>query len=251
MTIRNEDPDPREDELEGPEPGSEPGEETEVEASEEDEPEVEDPVDGPEDEPEVGELVQPRRPRRTAEESAGDLRRQLRARDDELAQLRAAQRPQQTAPVHQQESPEARRTRLAAMSPEDRLNTIAGENEERLHRTTQLAEFRVAEAEDRATYNELARTDKRAKAYAPQVEAMLLEERKVGRNWPRSTILKFVLGDRVLANQPKAKKQQADADVEARRQSGRPEKPKGDQGSGSKRLTDAQAREKRLLNQRI
>lgn len=253
MKFDDEGPEPPDDELEidagTAGDGPDVDDDEEIEAADDDEPEVEEPVEG-DDEPEVEEPAQPRR-RKTQEESAGDLRRQLRVRDEELARLRA-ERPQQTQPVQQQqETPQARHARLAAMSPDDRAATIMAEGEERLHRINALAEFRVAESEDKAAFNEIARQDPRAKKYAAEVEQVLLAERQQGKNWPRATILKFILGDRVLANQPKAKKQQDAAATEARRQKGNPEKPKGDAGSGKQRLNERQAREKRLLNVRI
>ncbi len=254
MLIRDEDPDPREDEIENddraPVDGPDPDDEPEIEASDEDEP-ADDDQEQVDDEP-VEEPVQRRR-QPTKDENMAALRAKARRADEleaEVTRLRTTQ-PQQTQPVQQGETPQARHARLAAMSPEDRVNAIADEREERLHRTAALADFRVAEAEDRGNFNEICRADPRAKKYAPQVEQTLLAERQAGRNWPRATILKFILGERVMANAPKAKKQQAAADENAKRQGGRPEKSKGDVGGSNKRLTEAQAREKRLLNVRI
>lgn len=242
MLIRNEDPDPREEEIEVPaDDGDLP---PEIEAVEDEEPEVVEPEEG--DEPELeDEPVEPRRAQPTKEENMAALRARARRAEEDLARER--QQRAQPSPVQQQETPQARHARLAAMSPEDRANTIAGENEERLHRVAAFAEFRVAEAQDKADFNDMVRGDPRLKQYAKPVEDILLAERQQGKNWPRATVLKFILGERMLANAPKAKKlQDAAGKSEFARQKGSPEKPKGDKGGGKQRLSESQARAARL-----
>lgn len=252
------DPDPRDEEIEdagGPDPDDLAADEPEVEASDEDEPQVDEPAEG-DDETEVEAEPEPQpRKGKTREENFAAVRARERAATEraetaerELQRERATRaQPQQP----QQETPEARRTRLAAMAPDERAHVIAAEGEERITRLSALAEFRMADREDGANFAEVCRNDPRAKRYAAEVEQMLLESRKQGTNYPRATILKFILGERVLANSAKGKKQQDVARTEANRQRGNPEKPKGDVGGGKKQLSEAQAREKRLLNQRI
>lgn len=261
MLIRNQDdPEPRDDEIDD-EPVTPPddndgdgGAEAQLE---DDDPEAdeepaddEQPQDDPIDDDDAEPPPQPRKGK-SKDENMAALRAKARRVDEleqELLRTRASTaQPQQP----QQETPQARHARLAAMPPDERAVAIAAEGEERIHRLSALAEFRIAEREDRADFAEICRSDPRAKKYAAEVEDVLLAERRANRNWSRKNVLAFILGNRVMANAPKAKKQQDAARKEAVRQQGSPAKPKGDVGGGKKQLSEAQAREKRLLNVRI
>jgi hypothetical protein len=253
-----EDPDPREDEVEIETPDDDGGDPPELEAVEDEEPveDVEEPVEA-EDEPVEDEEPSPapRKVAKTKEENFAAVRARERAATERAATLERElqqERANRAQPVQQQgETPQARQARLAAMAPDERAVALAAEGEERIHRLSAMAEFRMAEREDKADFAELTRGDPRAKKYAAEVESVLLAERQQGKNWPRKTILAFILGNRVMANAPKAKKQQDVARTEAARQTGNPAKSKGDVGGGKKQLSEAQAREKRLLNVRL
>lgn len=240
MLIRNQDdPDPREDDEEvavtPPDDDNDGGGEAEVEEEpepvEDDEPELEDePVRAP--------------PKgKTKDDNFAEMRRRQAALEAENEQLRRGQ--QQAQPQQQQETPQAREQRLARLTPQQRDAYEAAEREERLTRVGSLAEFRVAEMTDKAAFSMLTKSDPRAAKYAGEVEQALNQLRANGHNAPREEMLAFIIGKKVMANGPKAKKQIAAAKAEVEWQTTKPEKPKGDR-SGQRPKDEKAARKARL-----
>lgn len=247
MIVRDEDPDPREDEeLETPAEAE--GEEPEVEVEQDEEPEPEESEDL-EDEPEPEPQPKPVKGK-SKEENFADLRRrkdaEIAARDVEIERLRAQPQPVQ----QRQGDPEAERRRYEAMTPEQRVMHAAAVAEERMAAFTARAEFNAHDSADKAAFDGKALFDPRYRKYASEVEAQLLNLRKQGQNAPREALLNYLIGQKIMANGPKARKQVAEGQREVRRQTTQPDKPKGDvQG---KRGTDERAaRKKRLEGQRI
>lgn len=244
MIVRDEDPDPREDEeLETPAEAE--GEEPEAEVEQDEEPEPEETEDL-EDEPEPEPQPKPVKGK-SKEENFAAMRERLRLREEELDRLRA----ERTQPVQQRQGdPEAERRRYEAMTPEQRVMHAAAVAEERMAAFTARAEFNAHDSADKAAFDGKALSDPRYRKYASEVEAQLLNLRKQGQNAPREALLNYLIGQKIMANGPKARKQVAEGQREVRRQTTQPDKPKGDvQG---KRGTDERAaRKKRLEGQRI
>lgn len=254
MLIRNQDgPDPREDDDLEDGPPAQPdgddegqgGEAAEVDDEPEEEPSEE---DGPEleDEPQPP----PRRAKGpTKEENFAAMRERIRLQDEELARLRGGQQQPAQQP-RQQEDPRAEAERLSRMTPEQRIQHFAAVAEERITRATAIGEFQAADNQDRATFAARVVSDPRAAKYANEVEARLLQLRKQGANASREDVLKYIIGERVMANAPKVRQQQKAAAETVRRQTTTPERPKGDTG-GKPRQGEKAARAKRLEGMRI
>lgn len=239
-----EDPDPRlDEELEEELP----------ETSETPEPEVEEeePVDEPvDDEPELNdEPVQVQPKGKSKDENMAALRRAeqtARERADKAErELAEARRPQP-----RQEDPQAEARRLQAMTPEQRIQHFAAVAEERITRATAVGQFQAADQADRASFAVRTASDPRVAKYAQEVETRLHQLRQGGANASREDMLRYIIGERVMANAPKVKKQQAAAKETIRQQTTNPERPKGDTG-GKRRVDEKTARAKRLDGVRL
>lgn len=254
--MKYDDPNPRpEDEelevgSEGPGEGDEDGEGA-TELAEEEEPveaaAEEDDVDLEEEEP-----VRAPPKGKSKDENMAALRERARMAQEradrlerEAAELRTRVQPQQ-----QTEDPRREAERLARMTPEQRVQHYAAVAEERIARATAIGEFQAADQADKASFAVRTAHDPRAAKYAPEVEARLLQLRKSGANASREDVLKYIIGERVMANMPKVKKQQAAARETVRSQTTNPERPKGDTG-GKRRVDEKTARAKRLDGVRI
>lgn len=110
----------------------------------------------------------------------------------ELSELRAERERSR------QESPEAEAARLALMSSEDRMEYRLNKATAEHARQLQMMQFATADAADKAAFEAKGAYEPRYRKYAAEVEKLLIEERRAGRSFPRETILKFVLGDRVM-----------------------------------------------------
>lgn len=221
--------------------------EDEVEETEpEDDDETQDDGQEPEPEPEPrtrrapgrreAAVVQARRRAQVAEE-------QLRERELEIARLRGSPQPQD-----QRESAAVRAARLAAMDPVERVEFRLDEERQERQRERANDAFRNHDISDRQTFRALGETNPSAKKYEAEVEHRLQLLRASGQNAPRESILKFLLGERVLTarKSPKAQAQRDAAERRVERQSVTLPRGKGERGSraGSKSAD----LEKRLLN---
>lgn len=161
----------------------------------------------------------------------------------EMADLRAAARPQ-TAP---QETAEARQQRLANMEPWERSEFLRVEGEQRINNTLARIEFETKDTADKASYDALAARKPVAAKLRNEVEARLADMRKSGTTAPRETVLRWVIGDRALANEGKATgKARKSAAGRQERQAARPANGRGDTVSEGRRNGSTSARDKRL-----
>ena len=153
---------------------------------------------------EEGLAEQPRKPGR-AEKAVVEAKRIAREAAAEAAALKrevAELRQQRQQAQPQEETPEQEAAKLALMSVEERVDYKLAKAEKVNARQMALVEFKTAEAADKAAYDAKAGYEPRYKRYAADVEKLLASERAAGKNWPRETILKFVLGERVLNSKP-------------------------------------------------
>lgn len=169
---------------------------------------------------------------------------------EELDRLRA----QTAQPRTPQETPAQRQTRLDAMDPWEREAYLREEQEARHRNDIAQIRFETADAADRTAFeSECARNPTASKLKA-EVEQRLADMRRNGTNAPRGTVLRFIIGDRALANAGKVKgRQQKTAEQNRQRQAGRPGNSRSDQGGGRERggLSEREARAKRLEDQAI
>lgn len=222
-----------------------------------DEPVVEEPDDGDVEEPnaeEAGEIDDAggKAAKQESEGEEGQLAKsrgnkqfgELRAATRE-AQARADRLEREMADLRRDreadrarvapESPEQEQARLALMTPEERidykLDKAARLNQQQL----QNMHFQTSDQSDKLSYQTKAATDARYAKYADEVEAKLAEARRTGGNPQREVVLKYLLGEKLLASQAKSETQKKAAAASIKRQTTSPMNGKGDQPAGSRK----------------
>lgn len=144
---------------------------------------------------------------------AAQIRRDYEAR---LAALEGGSRQQQ------QLDPRLEADRLAAMTPEERVEERLQRTEERHQQELMRMQFQQADRDDKAEYKRRATTDKRAARYEQDVETLLGQLRQTGMNPKRETIYFYLLGQKVANAKPAKRAQQAAGEERLRRQQTRP-----------------------------
>lgn len=159
-----------------------------------------------------------RREAQEERERAALLQRELEA---ERARVR---QPAQST----EESDDAFNARLALMDdPEKRLVARIERSEKRHQRELLITRMQAADAADKASFTSKAAYDPRYKKYADRVEQVLAEERRNGRDYPRETVLRFVLGEAVINSKGKSTQRQ-DAAARVQRQQARADSGRSD-----------------------
>jgi len=120
----------------------------------------------------------------------------------EVAELRAQVQQRQQP---QGESEEAFELRMQVLPTGDQVRERLARAERRHQHEMLMTRLAAADAADRASYQAQATVDPVYKKYADQVEQILRAERQAGRDFPRETILDFVLGRAVRMNRGKVK----------------------------------------------
>ena len=202
--------------------------------------------DEPSDEPPLNVRRQPSR-RETAVAAARRRAQaaERRARDLELELARARNGGRNDPGV---ESEAVRSARLAAMEPSERIEYLLNEERQQRLRDRQVDNFTANDRRDRDLFDQEAKRNPTYRKYAGEVEHRLQLLRSQGQNVPRETILKFILGERVLTNRssPTVKQQRKDAERRVARQNVTLPNGKGERGSrGGSKSADL---EKRLAN---
>lgn len=255
--LIHDDPEPRdEDELEGPEPGdaggeSEPDDVEDATPDDDAQPDADviDVDDEPEPEPE------PRKPAAAGkgkDENMAALRERARAERERAERAEAALRDREQPAARRTEDPEAEARRLAAMTPEQRLDYKQAKFEERMTRQSQISEFNTWNTADKARYDAKASVDPRYRRFADQVERELGQAQKNGLNFNREQVLAFIIGNQVMnaKGSKGAKKQATEAEASVRDNKVRPSRPKGDTAP-DRSSNERTARRKRLEGQQI
>lgn len=153
-----------------------------------------------------------------------DLREQLRKQAEhtarverELNDLRSqSQQRQQQQP--QGESDEAFEARMQLLPTDSQMRERFTRSERRHQHELLLTRMQAADASDRAEYLHAAASDPRYTKYADEVERVLSEERRMGRDWKRSAVLSFLIGQKVLANKSKVEAAKAAGQSNIKRQ---------------------------------
>jgi len=170
-------------------------------------------------------------------------REALLQRELEAERARNRQPPQPT-----EESDEAFNAKLALIdNPEQRILARMERSEKRHQRELLITRMQDADAADRAAFQAKAAYEPLAKKYAAEVEQILAEERRQGRDFTRETILDFVIGRAVRTN-PNRGKQRTKGQENIRRQQARADSGRSDvsgqrqrQGQGNS-LSDLEKR---------
>jgi hypothetical protein len=241
----SEDRDPIDDVYEEDAQDAEPQDEDDQDTGTEDDIPDEDADEGEDAESESVE-AQRSESQRQSRRSASDEIRELRARaqkaererDEERRRVDDAQRSRNAEDFRRQEQ-----ERLEQMSPEERI-------EYRVNQRLAGVEFRAADTSDRVLFEGMMRDQPAVSAIKDEVEAIYQERVKQG-NWvDRATIATFLIGQKALSRQPRAKAAGKRAEQAGReRNQVRPTSGRSDAASGGRtRMTEQEARRKRLEN---
>lgn len=209
------------------------GESEDVEASTED--------DGEE---EVAEAAPPRRSREN--DRIRSLRERAQAEKDRADRLEreiSEARARDYAQSRQRETQAERTERLALMSPEERSEFKLNEAMENNRREMAAMQFRMEDQTDRSAFHAKASVDPFYAKWADKVEAKRQEFLKQGTVVPREELLKWMVGESVIANRgrttAKAVKQ---GQENIRRQQTRAVNGKADTASQRSRAADSPAK---------
>lgn len=176
-----------------------------------------------------------------AAERAANAERRAQELEARLARL---EQPRQEQPKGK--SPEE----LALMTPDELVNYRLGESEKRFQQQLGQIQFATYEAGDRAAFNALKATDPLAAKYADEVEQRLAALRQQGQNVDREKLFTFILGEKARQGRVAAKTKQAAAGQRriAQQQTRPGAGQRSDTANTRGRMSEAEAREKRLEN---
>lgn len=220
--------------------------EVEDEPDDADESDLEDDakLDDPEPEP-------ARRPSRGENRVAAATRAAAEAKADAAAARRELEafRAERNQPPRETQA--QLNERLAQMEPWERTEFFRQQDRAEMAGHLQRIEFNANESADKTAYAALAARVPAAAKYAQDVEDRLASMRSQGTTAPRETVLRWVIGDKALANATRATgKAKKSADANRDRQTARPGSGRGDAAPSDRRDTRA-ARDKRLENMNI
>lgn len=178
--------------------------------------------------------------RQTETEARLRLEGETRELKERLARL---ERPAQAAP----QGPTAEQ--LALMTPDELITYRLGESDKRFQQTLGQIKWETYEANDRSTFNALKATDPLAAKYADEVETRLTAMRQQGQNVDRERLLTFIIGEKARAGRSVAKQRQtAQGQQRIARQTVRPGAARSDTTGNRGKVSDQEARDKRLEN---
>jgi len=178
---------------------------------------------------------------KAATESAAQLRNELAALKAERTRASAT------------EAQAAERQRLENMSPDERAEYRIAQLEKTMKADLEQTKFTIWDQNDKTSFETmLAQRTDLPKDAATKVEEYVAQMRAAGTNAPRATVLRYVIGDLVLAGAPKARKRaQATADENRRRETVAPPRTRqSDAGRGGRRsgANTPEGREARLMD---
>lgn len=143
-----------------------------------------------------------------------------------------------------------RAERLANMSLEERIEFIAAEERAAARSEIDGLRAQMQDSADRTEFAVYCASNPTAQRLRDQVETMLADERRQGRNYGRMGILRLILGERVLKQTPRAaQRQRANGAAAVARQTTRPGSPRSDAAGGNARLSEREARRARLAKE--
>lgn len=157
---------------------------------------------------------------------------------------------QPVQPQFQEESEEQFQARIQMLPPDERMEQRQLRQERRFNATVARMQFQTQVSQDKVAFDAKATVDPRFKRYAGEVEAKHAELLSQGQLVPREAILKFIIGEKVLANQDskEAGKQRQRSAQNVQRQQARPTGSRSDVQSARGRVSEAEARRRRLEN---
>jgi hypothetical protein len=156
---------------------------------------------------------------------------ELREREGStLRELNELKSQMQRLTQPQQETPQQRADRLAAMTDYERMQYLLDESNRRNDQQLQVLNFQNNERADVDAYTRRMEIDSRAKKYQPEVEALLGEFRKMGFFPKREACYFYLLGMKVANAKTPSKGQQTGVTQRRQAQASRPVASGGDVG---------------------
>lgn len=235
-------------------------EEPDLDLDQEDDPPEDDPEDEDAEEPDEdqddeasgeGDDPPPKKSREegrvaTLARETKEAKAQTAKLENEMAALRL-QVQQNQAPRETQDQFNAR---IAQMEPWERTEYLRQLDSQATNAKLTKIEFDAWDRGDKLSYDALANREPIAAKLKDDVEKLVLERRAAGQNVDRETVLKFLIGERALANKGRATgKAQRTATANRDRQTARPGNGRADAQTGDRRGgNDAAARAKRLAD---
>lgn len=197
---------------------------------------------------------QPQSRGRNAVQRAKDAAKAERDRADKAEQELAELRQRATQTTQPRETAEQRQARLAAMDPEERLETLRQEDRQVNDARFNQLQFTLLDQNDQHSFNALCSDNPNLRAIKGDVDKELQRLRASGANSTRETVAYYLLGKRAASRAGSAtNKQRKAADAAKRTQSARPSQSRSDtrsEGRGG-RDNEKEARRKRLENMDI
>lgn len=227
-------------------------EQDEVEEAEEDDEPEEDPDADPYAEDDADPEPPARQPSR-GENRIATLAREKKAAEDKAAlyerQLAELSARQNQPPQPTQEQINAH---LATLEPWERTEFLRQQDSQRFEATLRNMQFQQQESADKTAYEALKLRSPIAAKLESDVEQRLAQMRASGTTAPRETVLRWVIGDRALANAGRATgKAKKAAATNREYQTARPSNSRGDAAQTDRRANTTSARNKRLENMNI
>lgn len=172
--------------------------------------------------------------------------REYRERQDRLEQqLRDVQadRGRQS----QQETERQEQERLALMTDAERFEYYRNKDRQEFGRQLAGLQFQMADSADRTAFEAKAARLPAFAAVADEVETLLANERRQGRNPARETVATYLIGQKAIERAARANgKQGRQAAAGRQRQQARPAGGKGDVASNRQQMGQVDARRRRL-----
>jgi hypothetical protein len=97
---------------------------------------------------------------------------------------------------------------LETLEPEERQRVLMDQRMQDMQRQLNASQWQIQESADRTSFQARAASDPVVKRYADRVEAQLANMRRNGNTAPRENVLKYLIGEDVLAKSSKAGTQQ-------------------------------------------
>jgi hypothetical protein len=179
---------------------------------------------------------------------SNDLRESEARNADLQRRLEALERRSTQPPAQARETPEQLRARLDQLDPLERQAELHRLEMAELRASINQSTFNSTETADRSSFDSLLTRKPQFERYRGDVEQRLREMRDAGTTAPRETVLRWVIGDRMLAQEARATgRTRRQADQTRERQVARPARARGDVPAGDRRaLSEKAARDRRV-----
>lgn len=155
--------------------------------------------------------------------------------------------------VQQEETDQQFNARVQLLPPDERMEARLERSQRQNQRYIAQVQMQAQDFADKAGYDAKAATDARFKRYEADVEAKRLELLNQGQIVPREVLLKFIIGEKILANQGSkdVQRQRAQSSQRVQRQRVQPSGARSDVQGTRRGGSEADARRRRLEDQQI